>query len=89
MIGGTAVESIDVEMALDKEALELESRLEVHRREKDFDSVAKFRCFFDLVEVLVPVLRRISKQMVVFYVIFGDREPLFRLSCQKLRISVL
>ena len=80
---------VHIEVALNEETLELHRRLEVRRPEKYLDPMTKLWCFFDVVEMLVPVLRRVGKQMMAFYVIFGGCEPLFRFSCQKLRISIL
>ncbi len=89
VIRRTAIESVDVEVALNEETLKLDRRFEVRRSEEAFDSSTKLWGFVDVVEMFVPVLGRIGQQMMVFYVIFGDCEPLLRLSCQKLRISVL
>lgn len=89
VIRRTATDSIDIKVTLDKQTLKLDGRLEVRRCKEVFDFLTKLWCFFDVVEMLVPVLCRIGKQMMVFDSILGGRDPLFRLSCQDLRISIL
>lgn len=89
LIRTAVISSIDLEMALDEEALKLDGRLEIRRREKILYLLAKLWRVLDLVKMLVPVLRRISKQMMVFYLIFGACDPMLRVSRQELRVSVL
>ena len=89
VIGRAATGSIEVKMALDEKALKLDRRLEVRGCEEVFNLLTKLRCLFDVVKMLVPVLRGIGNQMMVFYVIFEGRQPLSRISRQKLRIFVL
>ena len=89
VIRRTVTHSIDIKVTLDKQTLKLNGRLKVRRCEEVFDFLTKLWCFFDAVEMLVPVLRRIGKQMMVFDSMLGGRDPLFSLSCQKLRISIL
>ena len=67
---------INVEMTLDKETLKLHGRQEIRRFEKYFNFLANLGCFINAVEVLVPVLCRIGKQMMVLDSIFGCRGPM-------------
>ena len=72
---------INFKMTLDKETLKLHGRCEIRRFEESFNFLAKLRCFFNTIEVLVPVLCRVGKQMMVFYSIFGCRDPMPCLFC--------
>ena len=72
---------INVEMTLDKETLKLHGRREIGRFEESLNFLAELRCFFNAVEVLVPVLCRVSEQMVVLYSIFRCCYPMLSLLC--------
>ncbi len=81
VIGRAATSSVDFEVSLDEEALKLDGRLEIGRCEEAFNFLAKLWRFFNVVEMLIPIFRRISKQMLVLYSIFGSRDPMFRIFC--------
>ncbi len=89
VIGRATISSIDIEVSLDEKALKLDARLEIGRCEESFKFLAELWSFFHVVEMLIPIFRRISKQMMVLYSLFRSRDPMFCVFCQKLRISVL
>ena len=89
LIGRAVSGSIDFEMGLDEETLKLHSRLKIWRCEETFNALAKLWCFFNAVKMLVPVFRRICKQMMVLYFLLGDCNPVLGFYCQNLRIFVL
>ena len=81
MVWRAVKDGINVEMTLDKETLKLHGRWEIRRFEESFNFLAKIRGFFNAVEVLVPVLCRVGKQMMVFYSIIGCRDPMLGFFC--------
>ena len=89
LIGRAMKARIDLKVTLNEKALKLHGCLKVRRREKAFNFLAKLCRFFDTVKMLVPIFCRISQQMMVLYSVFEGRDPMPRLSCQKVRISVL
>ena len=89
VVGVSVNDTVDLEVTLNEEALKLHGRHEIWRREETFNFSAKLRCFSNVVKMLVPVFRRICKQMMVLYFIFRCRDPVTGVACQKLRISVL
>lgn len=80
---------IDFKVTLNEQALKLHGRLKIGRSEEAFNFSAELWCFFDGVKMLVPVFCRISNQMMVLNVVLGPCDPVPRISCQKVRISVL